>query len=335
MKSYEPYDKNLYYVKEEKASYYARHSPGYPEKLLPLERMPTGLYVIGSLPDPHRKSVAIVGARSCSRYGRAQALHFGQVLSAHGVQIISGLAYGVDAWAHQGALDGGGKTFAVMGSGVDVCYPKANYPLYRKIIQTGGGILSELEPGSHPKAWHFPIRNRIISGLADLVLVIEARRKSGSLITADYALEQGKSVYALPGRTEDSLSEGCNALIAQGAGIALSPEQLLEELGIPQDSLCTAHSSSENDPSADPFAADTDPSTDEAPLCTGPSAPEIARALTDHQKVVYRSLCQSEKNLENLLESTGLSMQELPAILLDLRLKGLIRETLPGYYYHC
>ncbi len=302
----EYYEGNLHYEKIDKPVYYGRHTPGYPEKLLPLERMPKGLYVIGSLPDPHAKSVAIVGARSCSRYGRAQALHFGKILASRGVQIISGLAYGVDAWAHQGALDGGGKTFAVMGSGADVCYPKANYPLYRKILQTGGGILSELEPGSHPEAWHFPIRNRIISGLADLVLVIEARRKSGSLITADYALEQGKNVYALPGRTEDGLSEGCNALIAQGAGIALSPEQLLEDLGI-----------SSEPPSPEPSMAD------------GPSS------LTDRQKVVYHSLCQSEKSLEALLEATRLPLSELSATLLELRLKGLLRETLPGYYDPC
>lgn len=300
------YEGNLHYEKGDKPVYYGRRDPGYPQKLLPLERMPAGLYVIGSLPNPRGKSVAIVGARSCSPYGRAQALHFGKVLAAHGVQIISGLAYGVDAWAHQGALDGGGKTFAVMGSGADVCYPKANYPLYRKILETGGGILSELEPGSHPEAWHFPIRNRIISGLADLVLVIEARKKSGSLITADYALDQGKNVYALPGRTEDGLSEGCNALIAQGAGIALSPEQLLEDLGMA-----------------------TQPSSPPPPM--SPERP----SLTDRQKVVYDSLCQSEKSLEALLEATRLPLSDLSSILLELRLKGLVRETLPGYYYPC
>lgn len=120
----------------------------------------------------------------------------------------------------------------MLGCGVDICYPKQNYPLMRRMLENGGGVLSEFPPGAEPLPWHFPIRNRVISALADVVLVIEAKEKSGSLITADYALEQGKTVFALPGRTTDATSRGCNRLIAQGAEIAISPETILEELGV-------------------------------------------------------------------------------------------------------
>lgn len=200
----------------------------YPERLKHYEMMPDRLYVIGELPGDE-PAVAIVGARSCSFYGRKQARLFGERLGNRGIAVISGMARGIDACAQEGALSVGGKSFAVLGSGVDVCYPKENRSLYEALAEKGG-ILSEYEPGSAPLSWHFPIRNRIISALADIVLVIEARHRSGSLITVEYALEQGKSVYALPGRAGDPLSDGCNLLIADGAGIACSPDSILDEI---------------------------------------------------------------------------------------------------------
>ena len=212
--------------------YYDKGTKEYPERMMPFSDMPEGIYVKGRLPRDDRPSAAIVGGRVCSAYGREQARRFAREMAASGVQIISGLASGIDAAAHEGALEGGGTTFAVLGCGVNICYPRENYPLMRKILAQEGGVLSEFPPGERPLAWHFPQRNRLISALADLVLVVEARKKSGSLITADFALEQGKSVYALPGRVNDSLSEGSNRLIAQGAGIAVEPSVLLEELGI-------------------------------------------------------------------------------------------------------
>ena len=163
----------------------------YPEKLRPYKGMPKTLYVLGGLPDPSRPSVAVVGARRSTSYGDNIARQFSAELAANGIQIISGLAWGIDTAAHTGALEGGGETYAVMGCGVDVCYPAGNRKLYDWILQEKrGGIISEQEPGRPPLAGFFPARNRIISGLADLVLVVEAREKSGSLITADQALEQ-------------------------------------------------------------------------------------------------------------------------------------------------
>ena len=134
-------------------------------------------------------------------------------MASYGVQIISGMARGIDAEGHKGALDTDTPTFAVLGSGVDVCYPNSNRWLYQRILEKGGGIISELPPGSPPVNWAFPARNRIISGLSDAVLVVEAKEQSGSLITANFALEHGHSVYALPGAVTEELSRGCNKLI--------------------------------------------------------------------------------------------------------------------------
>ena len=199
-----------------------RGQEGYPERLMPFADMPSRLFVRGALPADEQKTAAIVGARICTAYGKSQAAFFAQVLAANGVAVISGLACGIDAAAHEGALRGKGKTFAVLGCGVDICYPKQNYPLMRRMLENGGGVLSEFPPGAEPLPWHFPIRNRVISALADVVLVIEAKEKSGSLITADYALEQGKTVFALPGRTTDATSRGCNRLIADGAAALIT-----------------------------------------------------------------------------------------------------------------
>lgn len=203
----------------------------YPCRLRHIEDRPFGIFVKGRLPEEHRKSVAIIGARDCSEYGRFVAEDFGRKFADAGISVISGMARGVDGIAMRGALKAGGEAFGVLGCGVDVCYPSSNRSLYEE-TQRRGGIISEYIPGTAPLALHFPKRNRIISGLADVVLVVEARVKSGTLITVDMALEQGKDVYVIPGRITDSLSVGCNGLILQGCGVALNPEQLLADLGL-------------------------------------------------------------------------------------------------------
>ena len=168
--------------------YIQQNHAAYPQKLLCYKGMPKGLYVLGKLPDKTRKSVAIVGARRSSAYGNQIAKSFAKELAGAGVQIISGMAWGIDGKAHEGALEGGGDTYAVLGCGVDICYPSGHRKIYEAMIQRGG-ILSEQPPGMPPMAGHFPARNRIISGLSDLVLVVEAKERSGSLITADLALD--------------------------------------------------------------------------------------------------------------------------------------------------
>ena len=210
-------------------SFISRIDSRFPEKLKNIPDPPFALYVKGELPDPSRPSVAIIGARMCSEYGRYMARTFGRGLALAGVQVISGMARGVDGISQKAALAAGGKSYAVVGSGVDICYPEDNLEIYNNLCEMGG-VISEFPPGTYPKANFFPMRNRIISGLADIVLVIEAREKSGTQITVDTALEQGREVLAVPGRVTDRLSDGCNLLISQGAGVAIGVDDVLGRL---------------------------------------------------------------------------------------------------------
>lgn len=271
----------------------------YPERLRTLAQPPYALYVKGALPSADTPAAAIVGARSCSHYGRTFAGEIGELLAEAGVEIISGMARGIDAAAQRGALDGGGASFAVLGCGVDVCYPADNRGLYGDLLRHGG-VLSEYAPGTPPLASNFPARNRIISGLADVVLVMEARERSGSLITADMALEQGKDVYALPGNVDSALSRGCNRLIKQGAGIILSPEELLEDLCICVQSI---KNSSEN-----------------------------KIMLETNRNIVYSCLDLKPRSISEILEGTRLSVPELMKELLALELAGMALEISKGYY---
>ena len=173
--------------------------------------------------------MAIVGARECSLYGEKTASMFARELSSAGVQIISGMARGVDGISQRGSISVGGNTFGVLGCGVDVIYPEENKDLFADILKDWG-ILSEFEPGTEPLRQYFPSRNRIISGLSDIVLVVEARKRSGTYITVTQALEQGREVFAVPGRITDSLSDGCNNLIAAGAEIAVNSQTLIQDL---------------------------------------------------------------------------------------------------------
>lgn len=201
----------------------------YPYKLSGIADAPFGIYYIGRLPEQDKPAVAIIGARTCSEYGRNMAYEFGEELGYAGIQVISGMARGIDGIGQKAALQAGGYSLAVLGCGVDVCYPAEHRELYHQLCEKGG-VCSEYLPATMPQNRLFPPRNRIISGMADAVLVIEARKRSGTLITVDMALEQGREVYALPGKVSDALSDGCNRLIKQGAAMALSPWELLQEI---------------------------------------------------------------------------------------------------------
>lgn len=211
--------------------YISNIHPDYPKRLRKIPDPPFGIFLWGKLPQEQESAVAVIGARECSEYGRYMAEKIAEQLAAKGICVISGMARGIDSISQRAALQAGGSTCAVLGSGVDICYPSENRGLY-EALKTRGGILSEYLPGTQPQAGLFPMRNRIISGLSDIVLIVEARERSGTLITADMALEQGKEVYVVPGRLTDPLSKGCNRLIKQGAGILTSIEEMLEETGI-------------------------------------------------------------------------------------------------------
>ena len=279
-------------------------SPEYPKKMKQYPSMPAKLYVKGRMPDPDKITVAVIGARMCSPYGRIQAFRYAKALSQAGVQIISGMALGIDSEGHKGALEGKMPTFAVLGSGVDVCYPKSNKKLYERILWENGGIISECPLGSEPVSWHFPARNRIISALSDAVLVVEAKENSGSLITAGFALEQGKMVYAIPGAVTDTLSRGCHKLIYDGAGIAYCPEIILEELGI---------------------GAEKALQTDE----------KNNLGLSSDLNLVYSCLDLRPKNPDYIVRKTGFSPAQVSNCLVELTLQGLIRESGRHYYVRC
>lgn len=206
-----------------------QNSEEYPERLREIPYPPKGLYVLGRLPDERIPSVAIIGARDCSEYGRYVATCLGELMGREGIQVISGMARGIDGIGQKAALEAGGSSFGVLGNGVDICYPKANRDLYEELIKKGG-LLSEYEPGTPARPQNFPARNRIVSGLADVVVVVEARMKSGTLITVDMALEQGREVYVVPGRITDRLSDGCNNLVKLGAGVILNGKDFVEDV---------------------------------------------------------------------------------------------------------
>lgn len=272
----------------------------YPEKLKNIDAQPYALYVKGRLPDQKKKTVAIVGARKCSSYGEQMALEYGETLAKAGIQILSGMARGIDGAGQRGALNVGGTTYSVLGCGVDICYPREHLGLYMD-IQKEGGLISEKNPGTPPLPAHFPARNRIISGLSDVVLVMEAREKSGSLITADMALDQGKDVFALPGPVTSPLSQGCHKLISQGAGILLSPQELMETLGV--HNVKWRQNSDKN-----------------------------KKILETTENIVYSCLGLFPKGFQELLNETGLKPKTLMEELMTLTLQGEVKEISKNYY---
>lgn len=273
----------------------------YPEKLMKIKDAPDKLYVRGKLPDPDKKSVSIVGARNCTDYGSTLAKTISRILSLNDVQVISGLAMGVDTKGHIGAIEVEKPTYAVLGCGVDICFPTHNTNVYERIIEYGGGIISELDIGTPPLPHNFPLRNRIISGLSDIVIVVEARDKSGSLITADYALEQGKTIFACPGRVGDSLSRGTNNLIKQGAYILTSADDVLEHLGLVVDGLM-------------------------------PKKEKDISTLDYFEKKIYDTIADDTLHIDQIVERTKMPVSKCLNTIMSLELNGFVETSINNYY---
>jgi DNA processing protein len=251
----------------------ARSSPDFPPLLRAIHDPPAGLFLRGGS-EPEvlaRASVAIVGARACSGYGASVARSLGRDLAAVGLVVVSGLARGIDADAHRGALEAEGTTVAVLGCGIDRDYPAAHAELARRVA-AAGLIVSEYAPGVEPAPWRFPARNRLVAGLSAATVVVEARERSGALITADLALEEGREVFAVPGEITSSLSAGTNALLKLGASPLTSAADVLASFGIEPEPA-----SSESSPLLDLLPA----SADELVRRTGMGADEVARALVE------------------------------------------------------
>ena len=268
----------------------------YPKKLLNIKNPPKELYVLGNLPDFNKKIVSIVGARNCSEYGSTVAKSISKIFSKNNVQVISGLALGIDTCGHLGALEVEKPTFAVLGCGVNICYPTYNHNIYEKILELGGGIISELPNDTPPLPYNFPLRNRIISGLSDVIIVVEAKKSSGSLITADFALEQGKDIFAVPGKVCDILSVGTNNLIKQGAYILTSADDVLEHLGIIVDGFI-------------------------------PKIETDIEKLDYFEKIIYDILKIGTLHIDQIVEKAKLPINKCLNILISLELYGLVEST--------
>lgn len=205
------------------------NSKYYPERLKNIDDAPKELYCLGNLELlNYKNNIAMIGSRNCSSYGERAAKDFAFNLAKEDICIVSGLAKGIDSFSHIGALNAKGKTIAVLGSGLDNIYPKENIKLVEEIIKNNGLVVSEYPLGTKPLKYHFPARNRIISGLSDSVLVVEARKNSGTNITVDFALEQGKDIFVIPGNIYSKTSDGTNFLITEGAIPVLSYKDILK-----------------------------------------------------------------------------------------------------------
>ncbi|MGI6606291.1 MAG: DNA-processing protein DprA [Peptococcia bacterium] len=281
--------------------YLTRLDQDYPFFLLQISNIPCILYYCGDTSLLHNNCLAVVGSRQASVYGTRQAKLFSAELSKNGLTIVSGLARGIDTAAHEGALEGKGSTVAVLGAGLDEPYPRENIRLFRSICEKGL-VISEYPPGTKPLNYHFPIRNRIISGLSLGVFVVEAKARSGSLITCDLALEQGKEVFSLPGVVTSPNSIGSLRLIQQGAKLVIYPQDILEELGYEYQ--------------ADVY------NKQKAKIST----------IDQTEKTIYHQISWDPVNIDFLLEKFPDQQEMVMRILLELELKGLIRQ-LPGKYY--
>lgn len=283
-----------------------RLSDDFPELLRQIPGPPERLYVAGNLDALHMPSLAIVGSRNPTRGGTQNAFEFAKHLSLAGFSIVSGLALGVDTAAHEGALAGGGMTVAFLGHGIDSIYPPANRQLARKIIARGA-ICSEFPLGSAPRAEHFPQRNRLISGLSLGTLVVEAAKRSGSLISARLAAEQGREIFAIPGSIHNPMAKGCHQLIRQGAKLVESAEDIVSELGA--------------------VAAHMMQSADE----TKPEAESIADHDDDYQKLL-KIIDFDPASLDELSNQSGLTIDQVSSMLLILELEGKIEAHAGGRY---
>jgi len=273
-----------------------RDDEEYPPNLKQIYDPPPLLYVLGRIAAQDRGSIAVVGSRSPTTYGKTAAEKIALGLGKLGVTVVSGLARGIDSCAHQGALASGGRTIGVLGCGIDVIYPPENRDLFDRVAAQGA-VVSEFPLKTPPDSDHFPIRNRIISGISLGVVVVEATLRSGSLITARFALEQGREVYALPGNVDSARSEGANRLIKQGAKLVLQAEDIVEEI---------------------------------LPHLKQASAPEPPRPkLSGEEEKILSVLEREAMHIDPITAKTGLPSSKVAAVLLSLELAGHVKQ-LPG-----
>jgi DNA processing protein len=287
----------------------------YPLLLQEIYDPPPIIYFCGDIKAAGINCLAIVGSRRHSLYGKEIAHKFASKLSDYGLSVVSGMARGIDTWAHKGALDAGGKTVAVLGCGLDICYPPENRVVKEK-IQVSGAVISEFPPGSQPLPQNFPRRNRIISGLSQGTIVIEAGEKSGALITADFALEQGREVFAVPGSIASPYSKGCHKLLKEGAKLVEKVEDIIEEISL----------SFINEPF---FPVNRD---DTNHIPGSESGFEKQLQLEPEEGTLLKFISYEPLSLEDIVSLSKIPLSLVNALLLKLELKGAIKQ-LPGKYF--
>ena len=282
----------------------------YPHALKYIPSAPLFLFKKGNIDLNAQPNIALVGTRRATDYGRTMAHELATFLGGRGINIVSGLAYGIDITAHRSVLKEGGKTTAVLGHGLDRIYPSSHASKAAEMLEMGG-LLTEYLTGTDPDAAHFPARNRIISGICQAVIVVEAAESGGALITAEYALEQNREVYAIPGRVHDRFSAGCNRLIRDhGAKLLLHPEELLNDLELHWENDATRDQSSQ--------------------LSLALKAPEIP--LNDEEARVLNVLNLGNASLDQLSIKTGIPVVRLNSLLLSMEFKELLKQ-MPGKYF--
>ncbi|MEN6356256.1 MAG: DNA-processing protein DprA [Armatimonadota bacterium] len=277
-------------------------SENYPASLKQIYDPPVLLYIRGSIIESDKLAIAIVGSRKASVYGKSIAEKIGKDLAGRGLTVVSGGARGIDTAAHRGALEVTGRTIAFLGCGIDVVYPAENTKLFEAIAESGA-VVSEFPLGSSPEPWRFPPRNRLISGLSIGVLVCQCPLRSGALITADYALQQGKDIYAVPGNVGDERNSGCHRLIKDGAKLVESAEDILEELGIEKKSA-----------------------DDQAQLALP------IGSMSDQERDIISLLSLDPMQVDEIIEKSSLSAPMVSGTLTVLEMKNLVKRV-PGNAY--
>lgn len=280
-----------------------RDDPRFPRLLKETPDAPRALYVQGTLPET-AQALAIVGTRRATPYGRKIAADFAEALGRTGAAIVSGLAYGIDAAAHEGALRSGAPTVAVLPCGLDLVYPRAHAKLAERILETGGAIISEYPPGTEPLQFRFLERNRIVSGLSNGVIIIEAPERSGALVTARLAAEQGREVFVVPGKPNEPQYRGSHALLRDGARLVTSPEDICEDLGIA------------------PATADRVNAALDAGARVSATEADVLALLKENGPL----------SIDKLAERSNLGPHEIAQALALLALKGLVIESGVNYY---
>ena len=296
----EPVDDKLRAMEKLNARMITYRDPEYPRNIRQIYDPPAVLFVMGDIVEEDRFAVAIIGTRVATEYGKSMAVKISKDLAKRGLCVVSGGARGIDTAAHTAAVQVGGRTIAVLGSGLDVVYPPENRGLFARIAQSGA-VISEFVPGTRPDAWRFPARNRLVSGLSLGVLVIESKISGGAMITATHAAEQGRDVWALPGGTDSVVSEGPHRLIKEGAKLIESADDILEELGIEPEEIRREKQA-------------------------------VPRDLSPEQQSIIQVLNLHPKHIDEIIQECRLTPATANSALTLLEMLGLVRRV-PGNAY--